>query len=200
MFLRCFMKACVFSSTSPLLCKGVACSWVLCQLVLGCLLLVICSKITIPLYPIPVTMQTVGIFLLSIMQGGKKAFCSVLLYLLLVFLGFPVLAIAGSHPFWWMLPQAGYLIAFPIAAFVVGMMLDIYSRFSLVVLVLSIVTGKCIIYCLGVLGLMRIMSFEQSMAVGFVPFLPMAVVKIVLLSYFGKLWLHRMKKQRGVLG
>lgn len=169
-------------------------AWTAFQILFGSLFLIACSQITVPLYPVPITMQTLGIFLLAIMQGGKKASYSTLLYLVFACLGLPVFSGANSQAFWWMLPSAGYLIAFPIATFVIGKMIDLYKKPSPFYLVVSLLTGQCIIWLLGILGLMRILSFEQSIMLGLVPFLPVAGVKILIASSLGGLWLRLKRK------
>ena len=93
------------------------------EIVLGSFFLIACSKISIPAQPIPYTFQELGIFLLAMTQGGKKAGFATLLYLIWATVGMPVLAY-GSDPLWILGPRAGYLLAFPLAAFVVGTLLE----------------------------------------------------------------------------
>lgn len=165
-------------------------AWTAAQVVLGSLFLAVCSQITIPLYPIPLTMQTLGIFLLAVMQGGKKASYSTLAYLGLACLGLPVLAEGHSNTFWFALPSAGYLFAFPIAAFVVGKLVEVKKTASPLWIMMSMFVGQIIIYTLGVAGLSQILSFKQSVLVGVVPFLPLAGVKLLLASSLGGLWIR----------
>ena len=162
------------------------------QVLLGSLFLVACTQIIIPLYPVPITMQTLGIFLLAIMQGGKKASYSTLLYLVFACLRLPVLA--GGTLFWWMIPTAGYLVAFPIAAYVTGNLVERRENPSPFWIVASILVGQVLIWSLGILGLMRIMNFEQSLMVGLVPFLPVEGAKVLLASSLGGLWLRSKRK------
>jgi len=188
------MKACVWNPIDAFFSQKNSHVLMLCQIFLGSLFLVMCSKMRIPLYPVPITMQTFGVFLLAIMQGGKRAFCSTLLYLLFASLGLPVLATTASVSLWWVGPSAGYLISFPIAAFVIGKMVDSFPQPSSFQLALSILVSSSIVYFLGVLGLMRMMNFEQSLSVGLIPFLPMCVIKGIMATFFGTLWVRHVKE------
>jgi len=160
------------------------------QLLLGSSFLIICSKITIPLSPVLITMQTFGIACLAMFLGGERATYSILFYLIGGCLELPVFATPLSNPFWWMLPSAGYLVAFPIAAFVMGKMCDRYQTPSPFWIFFSLVTGHCVIYLLGILGLMRFMSLHHSLMVGLFPFLLGDSIKIFFAMTVRKLWLH----------
>ena len=181
----------LYVETTPIISdKTKSRAWTALQVVMGSLFLAACSQITIPLYPVPLTMQTLGIFILAMMQGGNKALGSTLLYLGLACLGLPVLAEGTRQSFWWLLPSAGYLVAFPIAAYVSGKMIEWRARPRAWWVLLSHFTGLCIIYTLGVLGLMRILSFEQSIMVGVIPFLPSAALKLLMASSLNGLFLR----------
>ncbi|WP_194847867.1 biotin transporter BioY [Candidatus Neptunochlamydia vexilliferae] len=160
------------------------------KVLLGALFLAACAQITIPLYPVPMTMQTLGIFALAVMQGGKKASYSTLLYLVLATLGLPVLPGGAIITSWLALPTVGYLVAFPIAAFVIGKMVQIKERPSSLWIVASIFVGQAIIYTLGIFGLMQFLSLKQSIMVGVVPFLPLAGAKALFAAGLGGAWLR----------
>jgi len=169
-------------------------AWTAFQILVGGLFLAACAQVRIPLYPVPLTLQTLGVFILATMQGGKKASYSVLFYLALVTLGLPVLAGGVSNSMWFVLPSAGYLFAFPIAAFVIGKMVYAKQKPSSLWVLASILVGQVIIYTLGVGFLMRFLSFKQSLMAGVVPFLLLAGVKLLLASTLGGLWLRWKKK------
>lgn len=168
--------------------------WTVAQVLLGSLFIAACAQITIPLYPVPLTMHTFGVFILAIMQGGKKASWSTLAYLALVSLGLPVLSGMHVEPMWFALHSAGYLMAFPLAAFVIGKLTHLKERPSALWVMGSIAVGQMIIYTAGVLGLMRFLDLHHSFMVGVVPFLPLAGVKVLMAASLGGLWLRWKKK------
>lgn len=169
-------------------------AWTAAQILLGSLFLAALSQVRIPLYPIPMTLQTLGIFLLAVGQGGKKASYSALLYLGFITIGLPFLSGGVSNALWFTMPSVGYLVGFPIASFVIGKMVQMKENPSSLWMMGSILVGQLIIYILGIAGLTRIFSFEQSVMVGLVPFLPFAGVKLLMASSIGGLWI-RFKKR-----
>lgn len=71
-------------------------------------------------FPVPITLQTLGIMLAGAVLGARRAASAVLLFLLLVALGLPLLAGGRGGLGVFAGPSAGYLIGFPIGAAVVG--------------------------------------------------------------------------------
>ena len=85
------------------------------QIAVGAALLASISFIEIPIGPVPITLQTLGIMTLAGILGARKGFMTVVVYLLLGLIGLPVLSGQGGlAPF--VGPTVGYLLAFPIAA------------------------------------------------------------------------------------
>lgn len=174
--------------------KTKALSWAASQVFMGSIFLSVCAQLTIPLYPVPMTMQTLGVFILAIMQGGKKASFSTLLYLGFAFLGLPVLANGTAQALWFALPTAGFLVSFPIAAFVIGKLVHAKEKPSALWVLMSVCVGQIIIYSLGVANLTRFLSLQQSLMVGVIPFLFFAGVKVLFSSTLGGVWLRLKKK------
>src|SRR5208282_6858670 len=85
--------------------------------------LIACSKIAIPLpwTPVPLTLQTFGVLLIAVLFGARASVLAALLYLVEGAAGLPVFqpfgAPAAARFFG---PTAGFLLAFPVAAFVAG--------------------------------------------------------------------------------
>ena len=86
----------------------------------GTLALALASQIAVPMYPVPVTMQTFAITMIGVLYGWRLGALTVLLWLGEAALGAPVLAngSGGLVPFAG--PTAGYLASFPIVAAVAG--------------------------------------------------------------------------------
>ena len=172
----------VFSNRARVVCKS------LLQVVLGSFVLALCARVTIPMHPVPMTLQTLGVFLLGITLGGRLAGLAGLLYLIQATIGLPVLA-AGVNPLWMFGPNAGYLLAMPLAAYLIGTMVKKNQNSSLWTM-LSIFCGQLIIYTLGALLLSRIVGFKMAMMLGVLPFLPLAVLKLLLASSITRLYLR----------
>jgi len=148
------------------------------QVVLGSLFLVLCSYISIPLSPVPLSFQNLAIFILAIGMGGKRSASSVLLYLAYATVGLPVLAGGLSDPLWMIGVKAGYFIGFPIAAYVIGKLTE--KRRTPLWTLFSVFCGHLIIYFLGVSVLSYFIGLSMAIQFGFVPFILVAILKAVI--------------------
>ena len=156
------------------------------------LLLVLCAQIAIPLpwTPVPVTGQTFGVMLIAVLLGSRRAALAVVLYLLEGAAGLPVFQPYGAPGIArFMGPTAGYLWAYPFAAFLTGWLVE---RFVARVepgrdartlrLVAAVVPGEVLILASGFLWytLLTGMSWSAAFAGSVLPFLPFDVLKIAL--------------------
>jgi biotin transport system substrate-specific component len=107
----------------------------------------------LPFTPVPITFQTLGVMLAGLLLGGRLGALSQLLLLLLVLVGAPVLAggRGGAHLF--VGPTAGYLVGWPIGAFVTGWIAERVGALSLPKAMLaSLAGGLLVVYLLGIPG------------------------------------------------
>jgi len=148
------------------------------QVFLGSLLMAILAQISIPLQPIPMSLQTLGVFMLPVFLGKKRAAYSLLLYLGEATLGLPVLASLKMNPFWIMGPTAGYLLGFPVAAYVIGFLLEKDQNRSWLFTAVSLFVGQVTIYTFGVTFLSFMIGFEKAFFVGVLPFIPVNFYKL----------------------
>ncbi len=80
----------------------------------------VCAKIQISASPIPWTLQTFGVTLVGATLGSRRGAAALIAYLLEGAAGLPVFALPVAGIGYFAGPTAGYLLAFPLAAFVVG--------------------------------------------------------------------------------
>lgn len=149
------------------------------------LLVALCAHVTIPLKPVPITLQTLGVLLAGAALGSKRGGLALLLYLAEGAAGLPVFApVAGSPSGFLALFSftGGYLWAFPIAAFVVGWLCERGLDRSLLTSALAMLPGSIIIYLLGALqlGLELHLSFAATMSAGVIPFLIGDLLKLIV--------------------
>src|SRR5699024_12591968 len=76
--------------------------------------------IPIPFLPVPITAQTLGVMLAGGLLGARRGGLSLLIFILLVAVGAPLLA--GGRGGLGLLfgPGGGYILAWPLAAFIIG--------------------------------------------------------------------------------
>ena len=92
----------------------------------GSLFLALMAQIAVPLpfTPVPLTLQTLAVFLLGGILGPKRALFALVAYLVEGTSGLPVFTGGAIRPLWFLGLHAGYLFAFPLAAYAVGMLTE----------------------------------------------------------------------------
>jgi biotin transporter BioY len=148
--------------------------------VLGSLLVALAAQIKIPMWPVPVTMQTLAVLLVGALLGSRLGALSMLLYLGEGLLGLPVFAGWGSGPAYFAGPTAGYLFGFVAAAFVVGWLCERGWDRKVSTAVLAMLLGNVTIYLFGLPWLARFVGVDRVLQAGLLPFIPGDILKIIL--------------------
>ena len=160
---------------------------------LGSLLLAFSSKIKIPFYPVPMTMQTFVVLFIGIAFGWKLGLATVSLYLFEGILGLPVFSGTpekGLGLVYFTGPTMGYLIGFMITAYLVGKFT--YGK-NLIMNFVKIVFATSFIYILGMLWLGTLIGWEKPIfKLGAQPFLLAELFKIMIAT----LAINHIKKLR----
>ena len=156
---------------------------VLAQLVLvlaGSALLAISAQIKIPLYPVPVTGQTLVVLLIGMAYGSRLGAVTLLAYLVEGGMGLPVFAGGGAG--WATLagPTGGYLIGFLVAAFILGLLAERGMGRGPISTALAMLVGTALIYVFGVTHLSGFIGVEKAIAVGLMPFLYGDALKLIV--------------------
>jgi len=103
-------------------------------------------------YPVPYTLQTMFVLLAGAFLGKRNGALSQIMYLGVGAIGLPVFAAGGAIGFARFLgPTGGYLLAFPVAAFVVGYLLE--NRKNYFAIVGAMAAGMFIIFSSGTIHL-----------------------------------------------
>ncbi len=119
--------------------------------------------------PVPITLQTVGVLLSGAVLGARRGFLAVLLYVAAGAAGLPVFSGGASGLAVLQGPSAGYLIGFPLAAGMCGLIVERLPRRTIQVSVLAIflagmVSSALFIHTLGMAGLVlrADLTWEQA--------------------------------------
>ena len=147
--------------------------------IFGTLLLALSSKVQVPFWPVPMTMQTFIVFIIGMTYGWKLAFSTLVIYLLEGTLGLPVFA-KGGGLFYLTGPTAGYLYGMTIAAGVIGFFAELGYNDSYFKSLMSLLIGTLIIFLLGVGYLSSVIGYDKALAAGLYPFIPSEFFKIGL--------------------
>jgi biotin transport system substrate-specific component len=108
--------------------------------------------IAVPAIPVPITAQTLGVMLAGSVLGARRGGLALLLFLVVVAVGAPVLS--GGHGGLGVFvgPTAGYLYSWPLAAFVIGWLTQLFWRRSNAgyAFVANVLGGIVVIYAIGI--------------------------------------------------
>ena len=108
------------------------------------------AQVEIPLWPVPLTLQTLGVLFTGAVLGSRRGALALLLYLTEGTLGLPVFAGGASGVGYMLGPTGGYLVGFVVAAGVVGWLAQRGWDRWLVWAAVAMVIGNVIIYVCGV--------------------------------------------------
>ena len=151
---------------------------------LGSILLAISSKVKIPFYPVPMTMQTLVVIVIGIAFGWKLGLATISLYLFEGILGMPVFSGTpekGVGLIYFTGPTMGYLIGFLVAVFLAGKF--VYNN-NLIQNFLKILLATSFIYLLGIIWLGSLIGWDKPIfKLGVQPFLLAELFKILIASF-----------------
>ena len=154
---------------------------------IGTLLLAISSKIKIPFYPVPMTMQTLIVLIIGVGYGWKLGIATIALYLLEGIIGLPVFSNSpekGVGLIYFTGPTMGYLIGFLSACFLASF---VKYNDNYVVIFIKLILSVSSIYILGVLWLGTLIGWDKPIFdLGVAPFLLAEFFKICLLTILTK--------------
>jgi len=155
---------------------------------LGSIVLAISSKIKIPFYPVPMTMQTLIVLSIGVIFGWRIGLATISLYLFEGILGLPVFAGTpekGIGLVYFTGPTMGYLLGFLPAVYFSGSLkvnykYNLFVRFILNFLLFTF--SVSFIYIFGLIWLSRFVPMEQLWMFGVKPFLLAELFKVLILS------------------
>ncbi|MBI1967219.1 MAG: biotin transporter BioY [Gemmatimonadetes bacterium] len=142
-------------------------------IVLGAALLALAARVSVPLpgTPVPVTLQPLAVLVVGGLLGPWLGASSLLFYLAVGAAGLPVFTPFGLPGVARLVgPTGGYLLAYPVAAFAVGLIAGEGTRTGRVVL--GVVAGLALIHLGGVAQLLLLTgNAADAVRLGTLPFL-----------------------------
>jgi biotin transport system substrate-specific component len=151
---------------------------------MGTIFLAASSKIKIPFYPVPMTMQTLVVLILGITLGWKLGLTTVSLYLFEGIIGLPVFSGSpekGVSLVYFTGPTMGYLIGFLFTVYFAG---KLKFEGNLFKKLLQLVFSISFIYIFGILWLGVLIGWEKPIfQLGVQPFLFAELFKILIILF-----------------
>ena len=148
--------------------------------VLRSLFVAAAAQISVPMIPVPMTLQTLAVLAVGGAYGARLGAATLALYALEGAVGLPMFAnfsggyqvIAG--------PTGGYIVGFVLAAALVGYLVEKGWGNNVVKLCGVMLLGAIVLYVPGLLWLAQFTGFSQVLQAGMIPFIPGDIVKAVL--------------------
>jgi biotin transport system substrate-specific component len=167
-------------------------------LVVGASLFVaLCAHITIPLMPltpVPLTVQNLGVLMVGLLLGSRRGFAALALYLLEGAAGLPVFNPTGPGGIGQLFgPTGGFLLVYPLVAFVVGYIFERGTK-SFARATIAGITGEILLFFGGLTWLYVLThSLAKAAYLGLYWFIAAEVIKVMFAAAFASRWLRRTK-------
>ena len=143
----------------------------------------VCARLALPLpfTPVPLTLANFGVLLVGLALGSKRGVASAALYLAWGTMGLPVFSPVGVGGITQLLgPTGGYLLAYPVVAFVAGWLSERGSASFGRNLVAGIV-AEVVLFAAGISWLAVVtQSWKHALAFGLLPFLFAEIMKVMM--------------------
>ncbi|WP_417842682.1 biotin transporter BioY [Thalassospira sp.] len=149
----------------------------------GIAVLTASAKITVPFWPVPMTLQTMAVMAIALTTGPRVASATFLAYLAAGAVGLPVFAGTperGIGLSYIVGPTGGYLLGYLMASWLVGSLAQgrgTLARFGIMMV------GMIPVYVLGLAWLAVFVPLEKVAQYGFTPFLLGDTLKIALVAF-----------------
>jgi len=141
--------------------------------------------ISIPLYPVPLSLQSLFTLLAAMILGSVMGASSQIIYVLLGVIGLPVFAGFKAGIGILFGPTGGFLLGFIISAYIIGRIAELKKEKNIFYYFLAGLSGTVIIYIIGItqLSLVTGIGVKKAITVGMLPFLPGDILKIIAASF-----------------
>jgi biotin transport system substrate-specific component len=159
------------------------------------LFVALCARVTVPLpfTPVPLTLQNFGVLAVGLLLGSRRGFAALALYLVEGAFGLPVFSpsvLGGGIP-QLLGPTGGFLMAYPLVAFVAGWIyVKTSRRFGWAALAAA--AAEVVLFA-GGLSWLAVLTHSVSLAIryGLYWFVFAEVLKVMMAAGVAARWHHR---------
>lgn len=149
------------------------------RVIFGISLMFLASQVTIPLKPVPVTLQTAAVLILALCYNKKDAMRSIIGFVALGALGAPVFVNLQSGIF---RPTGGYALGMILCIYVITTLRERFGEDGVAKLALYSIIGSVCVYLLGLPWLAFFVGSENAIKFGLLPFILPGVVKAMFVA------------------
>ncbi|MCR5790286.1 MAG: biotin transporter BioY [Lachnospiraceae bacterium] len=154
----------------------------------------ILGPLSIPIGPVPVSLQVVAVYLCVFVLGWKKGTVSIILYILLGLFGLPVFTGFTGGPAKLLGPTGGFIIGFVFLGLISGFLIEASSG-RIFMQLSGMVLGLAVCYLFGTLWFMFLqhVGFFAALSVCVLPFLAFDAAKIIISAFAGNAIRHALR-------
>ncbi|THK36804.1 biotin transporter BioY [Ensifer sp. MPMI2T] len=143
--------------------------------------LALSSQISVPMVPVPITMQTFAVTMIGVIYGWRLGVVTILAWLAEAVVGMPVLASGAGGIAHFAGPTAGYLVSFPLIGGLAGWLAARgWTGDRVVLSFLAHFSANLLCLVIGAAWLATLIGLEKAVMLGAAPFLLGAVLKSAL--------------------
>ncbi|MCU1578060.1 MAG: biotin transporter BioY [Rhodoglobus sp.] len=148
----------------------------------GALFTGLLAQVAVPLWPVPITGQTLAVLLVGTTLGATRGVLSMVLYAALGVVGVPWFSDASSGMGVLAGPTGGYIVGFIFAAGLTGWLAQRQWDRRIVGAIVSFIAGSLIVFAVGLpwLAVSLGLDLRQTVAAGLYPFIVGGIIKAVV--------------------
>lgn len=152
------------------------------------------GPMSVPIGPVPVSLTVFTVCFSAYVLGMKRGTIAYLIYLLIGFIGVPVLSGYSGGASKVFGPTGGYLFGFIFMALISGLAADRFHK-NVFAQFVGMLSGLLLCYTLGTVWLSFVtgMSLEKAIAAGVLPFVGLDFLKIIVAILVGRPVRNRLK-------
>jgi len=148
----------------------------------GAALTALLAQVAVPLYPVPITGQTLAVLLVGATLGAARGAISLALYAVLGIVGLPVFSDYASGVDVILGPTGGYIVGFIVAAALVGWLSERAWERQVLKALATFAAGTLVVFAVGLpwLAVALGLDLTQTLTAGLLPFLIGGAIKALI--------------------
>lgn len=144
------------------------------------ILLAISAQLSIPIEPVPITLQSYVVIALAALLGWKLGGLAVAVYIGLGLSGLHIFSNGRGGLEVLSGPSGGFIVGFLVVTLLVGWLVETWARGRAVPLLATLALGHLVLMALGAGWMAALRGTAFAWEKGFLPFVPGAVIKTVV--------------------
>jgi biotin transport system substrate-specific component len=150
-----------------------------------------CAHVSLPIGPVPLTLQNFGVLLLGLLLGPNRAAAALVLYLTEGGLGLPVFNPSGPGGIaqLFLSPTSGFLLSYPVVAYMAGFINQRFGR-TLKAAVTACAAAEFLLFVAGAAYFRALVGIDlaHTLQAAVLPFLPGEVLKVAAAASISSRW------------